>query len=175
MLSRKIKLESFCAFIHSRFVGIGQFDEETDIAIFKSSDEVSFLNEKGNPIIKYLATIGTLETINKKINNSNSALLSNMYHDNYSKLLKLLEDKVKDGDEVIMSVIGIGMLISYMENDKYEKTIDIDLQDLIDIYNFYESKSDNHLKMVREMMKISAYVVDNYWKEIKKQKNKNRN
>lgn len=169
-LSQKIKLETFCAFIHSRFIGIGQFDNKTDVCIFENKKEVSFLNEKGNPIIKYLATIGTLETINKKISECQSSLIANMYHDNYSKLLKLLEDKVKDGDEVIMSVIGVGLLISYMEDEKYEKTIDIDLQDLIDIYTFFESKSNKHLKMVREMMKISAYVVEKYFKETKLRK-----
>lgn len=169
-LSQKIKLESFCAFIHSRFIGIGQYDEKTDISILTNNNDLVFLNKKGNPIIEYLSTIGTLESINKKISNNKSALISNMYHDNYSKLLKLLEDKVKDGDEIIMSVVGTGMLICYMEDDKYEKNINIDLKELIDIYNFYESKSNEHLKMVREMMKISAYVVENYWKKTKKRK-----
>lgn len=166
-LSQKIKLETFCAFVHSRFVGIGQFETKKDICIFKDKSQAYFLNEKGNPIIKYLATIGTLETINKKISDGKSVLIANMYHDNYSKLLKLLEDKVKDGDDVIMSVIGVGLLTCYMEDEKYKKTLDIDLQDLIDIYYFFESKSNKHLTMVREMMKISAYVVEKYFKETK--------
>lgn len=170
ILSQKIKLESFCAFVHSRFVGIGEFKTESDTCIFEDKNEVSFLNEKGTPIIKYLATIGTLDSINKKISDSKSVLIANMYHDNYSKLLKLLEDKVKDGDEVIMSVIGIGLLTCYMEDEKQEKTLDINLQDLMDIYFYYESKSNKHLKIVREMMKISAYVVEKYFKETKKRK-----
>lgn len=166
-LSDKIKFECFVAFIHSRFVGIGVFDEEQTESILDNDNDMSFLNEKGNPIIKYLAEIGTLEKINKKILDNKSALIANMYHNNYSKLLKLLENKVKDGDDVIMSVIGVGMLVAYMENGNYEKNIDIQMQDLIDIYNFYEQKSTKHLKMVRDMMKIAAYVVDNYWKETK--------
>ena len=53
------------------------------------------------------------------------------------KIWEPYEDKVKDGDDVIMSVIGVGLLTSYMEDEKYEKTLDIDLQDLLDIYYFF--------------------------------------
>jgi hypothetical protein len=165
-LSEKIKFECFIAFIHSRLIGLGVDKETNYTPVLTEENEIDNIAKLGNVIINQLGQISTLARINEIIANQKSGIIGKMYQSNYEKLLKPAEDKVKKGDDVINSTIGIEMLnhyISYVK--KYDTTITIEqVKEILDIY---KTKCEDYRRVVFKMTNVANYITHNYWNETK--------
>lgn len=158
-LSKKIKQEVFFAFIHSRLVNIAG-DENTDTpALTKESTNI--VESYGKTIENYVSSVCTLADVNNKISSNGSYFIAKMYEDNYKKLLKLFDNKLTVGEEIIPSLIGVGMILSYMEFSK--TNIDLDMNKISNIFLEYESSIPENKHLVIKMMKASAYITETYW------------
>ncbi|RXJ86922.1 hypothetical protein [Arcobacter sp. CECT 8985] len=163
-LSEKIKLECFCAFVHSRMIGLDiEKDDDVSTDIIKDKKIVEDLYKKKDQFVSELAKIATLQSINQKIENSRSGMIAKMYSSNYTKLLNLIEKNIAAGQEYIPAFLGGCMLVTYFENDKNEEKINIKLDDLILVINHFETKSEDNKKTVLNMMKAAHIITEKYW------------
>jgi len=163
-LSERIKLECFCAFIHSRMIGLDiEENDNSGEVIIKDEQIQDELYEQKDHFVAALEKIATLETINRKISDTRSVTIANMYHKNYTTLLKLIEENVAAGQEYVPAFLGSCMLVSYFEKDKNEEKINIKLNDLILVITHFETKSDENKKTVLKMMKAAHEITEKYW------------
>lgn len=161
-LSEKIKLECFCAFIHSRMMGM-DIEKDDGGEIIKDEKTLDDLHKKKDQFASELAKIATLQSINQKIETSRSGLIAKMYSSNYTKLLKLIEKNIAIGQKYIPAFLGGCMLVTYFEKDKNEEKINIKLDDLILVINHFETKSEENKKTVLNMMKAAHIITEKYW------------
>jgi len=159
-LADKIKFECFCAFIHSRLTNAGTYDE--GVEVFNEEVIIKKIDSIGRNIISEIQKVGTIKSINNKIEKSQSGLIANMYHKNYTKLLDVLDKNIKKNEECVMPLIGLGMLMAYFEKDKNENLLpNISLKELNEVYSFFDSYLlDTKLKI--KMMKTATTITEKY-------------
>ncbi|WP_373073865.1 hypothetical protein [Sulfurimonas sp.] len=164
-LADKIRFECFCAFVHSRLTSVGTA-EDFGVPIL-NDDDSQVVEGKGERLIKELSSVATMTTINKKIESGQSVMIANMYHNNYSRLLNLMDKKIKKDDEFLSALLGISMMMSYYENDKHEKLLQdkISVDELNSIFSAYEKTSKADKVLVFKMMNIGSYITENYIKK----------
>ena len=164
-LADKIRFECFCAFVHSRLTSVGTV-EDFGVPIL-SNDDSEVVESKGEKLIKELSSVATIDSVNKKIESGQSVMIANMYHDNYMKLFKLMDKKIKPNDEFLSALLGISMMMSYYENDKHEKLLQdkISVDELNSIFSAYEKTTKADKVLVFKMMDIGSYITENYIKK----------
>lgn len=162
MLSLNIKRECFLAFIHSRLIGKGA-EEEYGVPILNEEKLRKDFESFGDKLVKKIGSIATLDSIQKKIDATRSKVISDMYYKNYSNLSSLLEHKIKKGEDIVNSLIGLSLLSYLLEKDNNEKMVGINTQELTEFIAEFETKSEDNRNIVTEMQKVATFIGDKYW------------
>lgn len=160
ILSLKIKEDCLLSFIHSRIIGLaGRVETGVSIMNEENTNKITVFEDE----LKRILDKHTIENVNKKIETA-PVIIANMYHDNYIKLLNSLENEVKEGDNYIESLIGLGLLMCHLDKDiRNEERIGIKQSTLNAIFNEFEKNNTCGVKYVYNMLKASAGIYDNYY------------
>lgn len=166
-VAKRIKHECFCAFIHSRLTNAGNKEDE-GVVILSESDNVK-VDSYGDYLIEYFGKIATVDTINHKIKSVMSQKHSTTYFKNYSKLLKLLEQKIKKDEEIISPVVALAMILDYIEDDGNYNRHDLNRDKINEMYDVFLTKiGKEHKPLLLYMLETGSYVFEKYWnKKIK--------
>lgn len=163
---KRIKIECLIAFIHSRITG-KMYDENSDVTtVFSNRYSEKNAISKGKEIEKAIEDIATIDSINLKIKKA-PILLANMYHHNYSKLIKKCDKLIKKDEGLIEGLIGLHLLLLATENGMLnygdEETINY-YKDSIALYENDNYTSDESVKeTVKKMRVVSEELFKFYW------------
>lgn len=154
-LSKRIKYECFCAFIHTRLSESANANNGTVII---NNEYLEILKSYETYLIQYFGNIKTFNNINNIIKSNKSVLLCNMYTLNYKYLLELYDKYLTKDEYIISSCIALAMIVDYLEyND-----INIDIDILYNSYDIYEKQHANK-DLIVKMFKIGTKINTKYW------------
>lgn len=163
-LAMNIKHECFCAFVHSRLVGVGAEDQE-GTPVLKDEKSKSLVDTIGKNIKDIVENIGSIKKVNEKIENKKGAfIISRQYHYNYCKIMKIMSKKLAVGDDIIHPLLGISMLYCYLDF-KDKKINGISKNDLEIIINEFKDKSEENRGLVSKMLRIGTVMTVEYFKK----------
>lgn len=164
-IKKQIQSECIIAFIHSRLKGLGK-DSDIDIKPVFNSEKLS---EKAIYAGAYyrnkLEKISSFEKVQNILSTSKNFKLADIYYKSYEKLGILLDKYAPTGSEVIEGLIGLNMLVMYLEYFNHHK-LNIDFERINHHIALYANEANDD-KIYKDMAKLAGNIFDDYIKYIK--------
>lgn len=160
-LSDTIKYQCFIAFVHSRLIGLGSEDEEGH-PVHSDPVKTKTLDDYNKELAATVGEICTIKKVNSKIDNRQSVIIANQYHDRYVELLKELDRNIPKDAEIIQSLLGVVLLDTYIKNVKEIPTIDS--KKLAEVITTFKNESTVNRGLVGKMIRVAVVITAKYFK-----------